>query len=73
MEFPHPQNYDYIHREALHKQNNHQGASIHTTHKQNYDQGAGYVAGWLAGGDYDQETCHALSWLAGWLGCWLAG
>ena len=41
------------------------------THKQNYDQGAGWLAGWR---NYDQGACHALGWLAGWLAGWgLAG
>ena len=43
------------------------------THKQNYDQGAGWLAGRLAGGITTRKPFLALGWLAGWAAGWLAG
>ena len=40
------------------------------THKQNYDQGTGWLAGWLAEFRRGSLSCALL---AGWLGGWLAG
>ena len=36
-----------------------------------YDQGAGWLAGWLA--ELRPGSPRSLGWLAGWLGGWLAG
>ena len=79
---PHNLNYVCTTREAPHKQNYDQAACQQAesrpgslcAHKQNCDQGAGRLAGWLAasGITYDQGTCPALGWLSGWLGGWLA-
>ena len=65
-EVPHPQNYD----QALHKQNDDQGAYILPTSRITTRELASWLAGWLGGLRPGNLSC---AWLAGWLAGGLAG